>query len=103
LIDDLCPSWRLDDWCVTCTACLYRVPELAFEQLPPEYWRLECGDLSVWAWNRDHLAFIAAFLRADETADKSPYAWFGAYVPGEWKSDAARVAKAIALKLGSST
>lgn len=98
LIGDLSPSWRLADWYVTCPACAHREENLSFDELPERYWRVEVGGICVWAWNRAHLAFLAEYLDGAASQDH-PYAWFGAYIPGEWKRHAGDVVRAIRARL----
>jgi hypothetical protein len=98
LIGDLSPGWSLPDWCLTCSACLYRKEGLAFDDLPQPYWHVEVGDIGVWSWNRDHMVFIAEYLDG-KASPNHPYAWFGSYIPGTWKRRAADVSRAIIARL----
>lgn len=95
VVGDLSPSWGLADWVVVCSGCPFRAANLRYRDLPPCYWCFDVGSISVWAWNRDHLVFIRRYLQ-DQAHRDDPFAWLGAYVPGEWKANADRVCKAIA-------
>lgn len=96
VLGDLHPAWRVGGFDTTCLSCPNRLRSVTLEQLPPLYWRFDVGDLSVWAWNRDHLTFLLRLLSGEECRD-NPYAWLETYVPGAWKSkrNAPRVARAI--------
>jgi hypothetical protein len=98
IVGDLSPSWNESDWIVVCTACPYRAADLGYERLPPLFWTTRVGDLEVWAWNRDHLVFLNKFLNGEPT-DRDAYGWFGAYVPGVWQRQRARIVKAIRDRL----
>jgi len=98
IVGDLHPAWGLADWTVSCSRCGHGATELSYERLPPLFWMLESGTETVWAWNRDHLAFVAAVLEGQDVRS-DPYAWLAAYVPGNWKRDGKRVARTIRKKL----
>jgi hypothetical protein len=98
LIGDLSPSWRLHDWEISCQGCAYRAAALAYQDLPACYWSFDVAGMTVWAWNREHLDFVRRRLLR-QTTDSDPYAWLGAYIPGEWKASASRVAAEIAKRL----
>jgi hypothetical protein len=71
---------------------------LAYEALPELFWRFTFRKAEVWAWNRDHLAFLAALLREEDVAGH-PYSWFAAYVPGVWKREGVAIARKIRDRL----
>lgn len=98
LVGDLSPSWSLDDWEVTCSGCTFRAVGLAYDALPSCFWTFGVGRLTVWAWNRDHLAFIRRHLLG-KPGDAEPYAWMATYIPGDWQASAQRVARAIERRL----
>ena len=98
LIGDLSPSWTLDDWEVACRKCTFRAGALSYDALPACFWCFDVGRFTVWAWNREHFAFIRRYLLG-QADDSGPYAWLGTYVPGEWKANAQLVAKAIEKRL----
>ena len=94
IVGDLSPSWALDDWEIVCLGCPFRTAGLAYDVLPTLFWTFEVGRLVVWAWNREHLAFIRRHLIGESTPTER-YAWLGTYIPGDWKASAQRVARAI--------
>lgn len=98
LVGDLSPSWSLDDWEITCSACPFRRSGVSYDALPPRYWCFEVGRVVVWAWNREHLAFIRRYL-LDDSNDLERYVWLGTYIPGDWKANARQVATAIEMRL----
>lgn len=94
MVGDLSETWNLPNWETSCPSCPYRATGLSYDALPALFWRFTVRRSEVWAWNRDHLAFLAAFL-VKEDVRRHPYSWFAAYVPGVWK----RNGKVIALKI----
>jgi len=96
VVSDVHPAWRESDWRVTCSRCPHRLEGLGFDALPPLFWQFD----GIWGWNRDHLVFVARLLDGEDVAS-DPYAWFAAYVPGEWKRDGKRVARAIWDRIGA--
>ena len=84
VVSDLKGTWEIPDWTVACLSCPHRSQDLTYEKLPPLFWQFTSRSAEVWAWNRDHLVFLAAYL-SGEAVDGDAYAWFAPYVPGEWK------------------
>ncbi len=89
LVGDLSPGWNLADWNVTCQRCPFRLPQLAYADLPPLFYRIDRAGVELWAWNRDHLVFLEAYLSSRDVSDH-PLRWLGAYVKGEWKEKGRR-------------
>jgi hypothetical protein len=100
LIGDLSPGWNVAAWTISCLSCAYRAHDLAYDGLPKLFWELAVGDIGVWAWNRDHLVFLAKYLTGDAASD-DPYAWLGAYVPGDWQRKGRRIAQAMRDRLAA--
>lgn len=98
VVDVGSPGWNVDDWAITCTACPHRASGIAYEALPECYWSFEVGESVVWAWNRDHLAFLRRCLLGRMEREE-PYRFFEAYVPREWKLDARRIVAHIERRL----
>jgi len=78
IVGDLSPAWNVADWRVSCVACPYRADGVAYQTLPELFWQFAVGRTHVWAWNRDHLTFLATYLDGDETAVNHPYGWLAA-------------------------
>lgn len=96
--DDLCGTWHLSDWVVTCSTCPFRLVDGAYEALPPLYFE----DEGIFAWNRDHLQFISLHLSGcDTTSD--PYHCFATYIRGEWLRHRAQSIKTVARLLSRDT
>lgn len=100
LIGDMSPGWNVADWTISCLSCAYRAHDVAYDHLPKLFWDFTVGDIGVWAWNRDHLAFLAKYLSGDRTSD-DPYAWLGTYVPGDWQRIGRRIARVMRDRLVS--
>lgn len=98
VVSDLSEAWSIPNWRTSCPSCPYRASGLAYEALPELFWRFTVRDAEVWAWNRDHLAFLAAFLGEEDVAGH-PYSWFAAYVPGVWKREGEVIARKIRDRL----
>ena len=92
VIGDLSPSWRKDDWEVSCTQCPMRLSDLSYSDLPPLSY--SGGELGVWAWNAAHLQCLAQHLRREDTS-KHEYAWLMTYVPGKWKRNRKRALREL--------
>ena len=100
--NDCSGTWDKNDWNVVCTSCVYRASHLSYELLPPCYWQVEVGALLVWAWNRDHLSFLARYLNGDDISGDA-YAGLATYVPGDWKAAGKRVATTLMATLAQAT
>ena len=92
LVVDISPSWHLNDWELICTTCPKRLDGLSYDSLPTLFY--SGGELGVWAWNREHLEFLAQYLGGKDVS-ASPYRWLSTYARGKWKANAERVCKSL--------
>ena len=99
LIGDLSGTWDLSDWRVQCDSCLYRSIDVAYEELPKFYYRVEARGVELWAWNRDHLAMLLMVLE-DQSVENHPFGWLATYARREWLLKRNRVGLARAIRAG---
>lgn len=81
-------------WAIRCTACFAQSSDVAYQDLPPLYWRVSRRGLDLWAWNRAHVGLLIHALEGT-VADDEPYAFLAAYVPGRWKAQAPAATKLL--------
>ncbi len=77
------PNWRVD-----CTKCLRRRSNVSYDELPDLgalYYSASVGTDELWAWNREHLEMLLAYLRYQDVAS-SRWRAYKTFIPGRWKS-----------------
>jgi len=92
IVADLSPSFRLSDWKLKCTECVYRKSDVSYIELPKLY--LSEGALGIWAWNSDHADCLKRYLKGEDTTS-DPYHWFMTYVRGDWKKNSLKAVKEL--------
>jgi hypothetical protein len=79
IVGDLAHTWHIDDWIIQCVSCPKRLTGLSYNNLPPLYYEED----GIFAWNRDHLLFIADSLYGRDISG-NPYVFLRAYIHGDW-------------------
>lgn len=79
IVGDTCGTWHLADWMIRCVSCPLRVTGLSYSDLPALYYEED----GFYAWNRDHLLFLADSFHGHDTSG-NPYGVLGTYIKGEW-------------------
>lgn len=87
-----------EPYSITCLSCPYRAVTIAFENLPPLFYKVAEPGTELWAWNREHLLFLRDYL-------KSPHSpllrrdIYGPYVRREWLLKRRALVRAIGRRL----
>ena len=98
VVGDLSGTWHLHDWVVSCSSCPLRLVDRGYDELPPLYFVRD----GIFAWNLEHLQFIADSLRGFDTSS-DPYHFFGAYIKGDWLRHRTKSIKIVEAMLSTVT